>query len=311
MSLASSEAVLPMERDLLVQLNSRWGKRVAVKRDELDLDGHFDAARPDFPEHMVPLPWLTGRGALDLEARQKILGAAWIAYNAKTSAVEEEIVLPACQLMLRGDLLPGRRDDVAKGALRQTIIDEHYHILMCHNAAAVTRRRRELGDLDFTADNWSVVRRLNEGRRNISPTDANLVLLAFSLAAETTISDFLMAVSKDYDIQSMNRLTVELHRQDESGHAVAFRELVGAVYRELAPTERDLFKNALADGLAAFRSADLAPWSAVAAVGDLTVSPEELAEATAALPAPFRDSGPLRRLLMDLGIVAEFGKFEL
>lgn len=47
--MTAAREVPEYERDLLVQLTLRWGKRVAVKKDEPDLDGHFDAALPDFP----------------------------------------------------------------------------------------------------------------------------------------------------------------------------------------------------------------------------------------------------------------------
>jgi hypothetical protein len=123
------------ERDLLTQLAARWGRRAVIKQDELDLDGHYDPDLPDFPENLAPVLALPGAGSLDDEARGQILAAAWICYNAKTAAVEDEIVLPACRLML-DQRIPVRHDQSAVAVLQQTIIDEHYHILMCHNAAA-------------------------------------------------------------------------------------------------------------------------------------------------------------------------------
>lgn len=91
--MTAAREVPEYERDLLVQLTLRWGKRVAVKKDELDLDGHFDAALPDFPAHLVPVLALPGADRLDRDARERILSASWIAYNAKTAAIEDEIIL--------------------------------------------------------------------------------------------------------------------------------------------------------------------------------------------------------------------------
>jgi alpha-N-dichloroacetyl-p-aminophenylserinol N-oxygenase len=290
-----------MERDLLVQLTSRWAGRVAVKRDELDLDGHFDALLPDFPAHLSP-PGRTPRfAAADPQAQQLTLAASWIAYNAKTSAVEEEIILPACRLLLEGQL-PGRQDDLARTALHQTVIDEHYHVLMCMNAASVTRRRREIAGLEFDPGAWSVVRALRARRAEAPAGHADLVSLAFALAAESTINAFLLTVSQDRTIQPMNRMTVELHRQDESGHAAVFRDLGVHVHRKLDPEQREFFEHALRDGVAAFGSADHEAWARVAAVGGLGLSAAELADG-AALVAPLpRDTGPLRQLLADLDI---------
>lgn len=289
------------ERDLLVQLTRRWGRRVAVKKNELDLDGHFDVTRPDFPEHLVPVLNLPGAERLDRDARERILSAAWIAYNAKTAAIEDEIILPACRLMLL-DRIPVRRDDVAVEALHQTIIDEHYHILMCHNAVGVTRRRRDLGDVRFAPDVWSVVRGRAAARSGLSGIDRDIVDIAFSLAAETTISGFLSALSTAADIQPMNRITTDLHRRDESGHAVVFRELCGSLYRSLDDGRQRMFREALVHGLAAFRSADLDPWVTVAAQGGFAVGVDQLREWAASRPVPPRDTGPLQLLLDDLGI---------
>lgn len=289
------------ERDLLVQLTRRWGKRVAVKKDELDLDGHFDAALPDFPEHLVPVLGLPGADRLDRDARERILSAAWISYNAKTAAIEDEIILPACRLMLQ-ERIPARRDDVAVDALHQTIIDEHYHILMCHNAVGVTRRRRDLPDLRFVPDAWSVVQGRAAARAGLSGLDRDIVDIAFSLAAETTISGFLSALATAQEIQPMNRITTDLHRRDESGHAVVFRELCGSFYRSLDSAQQQMFREALVCGLTAFRSADLEPWVTVAAQGGFEIGVDQLGEWAASRPAPARDTGPLQLLLDDLGI---------
>ncbi|WP_306205410.1 diiron oxygenase [Actinoplanes sp. RD1] len=289
------------ERDLLLQLTRRWGRKVAVKKDELDLDGHFDERLPDFPEHLVPVLSLPGADRLDRDARDRILSAAWIAYNAKTAAIEDEIILPACRLMLQ-ERIPVRRDDIAVAALHQTIIDEHYHILMCHNAVGVTRRRRDLGDVRFAPDIWSVVRGRSAARAGLSGFDRDIVDIAFSLAAETTISGFLSTLSTARTIQPMNRITTDLHRRDESGHAVVFRELCGSLYRSLDPAQQEMFRDALVSGLAAFRAADLDSWVAVAAQGGFEIGADQLRDWAATRPAPARDTGPLQLLLGDLGI---------
>lgn len=289
------------ERDLLGELARRWGRRVAVKKDELDLDGHFDPTMPDFPEHLVPVLDLPGAERLDRDARERILAAAWISYNAKTVAIEDEVILPACRLMLTGRL-PVRGDDVAVSALHQTIIDEHYHILMCHNAVGVTRRRRDLATLEFDPQGWSVVRGLEDARAGASGFERDLVEIAFSLAAETTISGFLSTLASAEDIQPMNRITTDLHRRDESGHAVVFRELCGSLYRGLDQGHQDMFRHALVDGLTAFRAADFDPWVAVAAEGGFEIGPDDLAEWARNRPVPARDTGPLQLLLDDLGI---------
>lgn len=192
-------------------------------------------------------------------------------------------------------------------ALRQTIVDEDYHILMCHNAATVTLRRRDLTELRFPSGDWAVVRGLARSCQGLSGLSRDLVAIAFSLAAETTISGFLSALAGASDIQPMNRLTTDLHRRDESAHAVIFRELVGSLHRALGPGERRLFQDALVEGVKAFRAPDYEPWVRVAAAGGVTVTAAELEDEMSAQPVPARDLSPLRLLLADLGLVEELG----
>jgi alpha-N-dichloroacetyl-p-aminophenylserinol N-oxygenase len=292
--------------DLLEKLVSRWGRRVAVKQDELDLDHLFDPGLPDFPAALVPALDVPGARGIDPQARQQVLAAAWIAYNAKTIAVEQEVILPACRLMLTGRL-PGRKDGAAFSALQQTIIDEHYHILMAHNAAGVTRRRRDLPDLTFDPRGWSVVRGLAGFLDGLPADRADLAWVAYALAAETTINLLFDKLATDLSIQPMNRITVDMHRRDESGHTAIFRVLAGALYRDLGNAERALLREALVQGLADFRAFDASQWVAVAACGGVRTSAEEVTAAAAARPAAPRDTGPLQALLADLGLAGELG----
>lgn len=302
MSAKLSQASRPdFERDLIAGLAARWGQRAVVKQDELDLDEHYDPDLPDFPDHLVPALQLPGTESLDDEARHQILAAAWILYNAKTAAVEDEVVLPACRLML-DQRIPVRHDQSTVAALQQTIIDEHYHILMCHNAVGVTRRRRGLEDLNFDPHGWSVVRGLDGCRAGLAGPARDLTEIGFALAAETTISGYLSALSTADDIQPMNRITTGLHRRDESGHAVIFRELACSLYDNLDPADQELFRNALAAGLAAFCAPDFDPWVPVARTGGFDIEAQELVELAAGKPAPARDTRPLQILLQDLGI---------
>ncbi len=289
------------ERDLLPRLVARWGRRAVVKQDELDLDGHYDPGLPDFPGHLVPVLALPGAGSLDDEARRQILAAAWISYNAKTAAVEDKVVLPACRLML-DPRVPVRHDESAAAALQQTIIDEHYHILMCQNAVGVTRRRRGLQELDFDPHGWAVVRGLDRCLAGLTDSDRDLARIGFALAAETTISGYLSTLATAPGIQPLNRITTDLHRRDESGHAVIFRELACSLYHGLGPADREVFTDALATGLAAFYAPDFDPWVAVAAAGGFGIEAGQLAGLAAGKPAPARDTGTLQALLRDLGI---------
>jgi alpha-N-dichloroacetyl-p-aminophenylserinol N-oxygenase len=287
--------------EVLARLTAGWAKRVTVKKPELELDELFVPTRADFPERLVPLLALDELQSIDPEAKRQILAASWIAYNAKTFAIENEIILPACRLMLE-ERIPTRKDTVSTTALHQTIIDEHFHILMCEAAAAVARRRRNLEHLSFDPRGWSVIQYASGYCEGLNDNALNLARIAFAVAAESTINAFLSTIAADKTIQPMNQVTVDLHRLDERGHAVVFREIVRTLYWDLDPEERKGFASALAHGLVALKSPDLAPWVQIASAGGVRIEDEDTvlgAFARAALP---RDYSPLRALLEELDL---------
>ncbi len=293
----------PFEDDLLANLTAKWASRVAVKQDELDLDGHFDPNLPDFPQHLVPVLNIPGQPHPEKDATQQILSAAWIAYNQKTAAIEQQIILPACWIILDA-LRPLQQQQVAASALHQTIIDEHYHILMCSNGAAVTSRRRGLPELEFDPVGWAAIRGLMDYQADSLPKDGDLIQVAFAVAAEMTINVLFDDIAFDHTIQPMNRLTVDLHRRDEGGHAQVFRRLVSPFYWRLGVDEREVFATALVKGLATFRAPDFEPWLAVANTGGMSLALEVLHERAAA-PAKPRGIAPLRALARELELTDE------
>jgi alpha-N-dichloroacetyl-p-aminophenylserinol N-oxygenase len=103
----------------------------------------------------------------------------------------------------------------------------------------------------------------------------------------------------------MNRITTDLHRRDESGHAVIFRELACSLYLSLGPAERELFTDALAAGLTAFYALDFDPWVPVAQAGGFDIEAGQIADLMSSRPTPARDTGTLQQLLRQLGIREE------
>jgi hypothetical protein len=175
---------------------------------------------------------------------------------------EDEIVLPVCNLLLKGRL-PGASDPLVKQVLAQVQVDEQFHILMCLDVCNVARKHHQMHDFIAPCPALGVHlgRRLSE--TGIDGSQAQLVRLAYASVAEMSISSYLNQVSKDMTIQPINRINTDMHRRDESAHSIAFHEIVSSVYRALEPSDQASFRGYLADALEIFSLPDVAFWESI------------------------------------------------
>lgn len=290
-----------LEHAVLATLAESWSTRVAVRRDRLDLSGYCDPALPDYPIAMVPFWSWRELEAVDLPQRMRLLGAAWIAYNEKTISIENDLVNPACNLLLR-DELPGASNLQLKQVIAQMQVDEQFHVLMCLEICNSARQRHGLERL--VVPRSRVVTRLDqllaETRTGV---DFALVRLAFATVAEMSINAFLRALATDQTIQPLNRLNTDLHRRDESAHAAIFRQIVRSVYLRLGARERDAFNRYLGQALHCFSEPDLSGWEAIFGHVNIAGADDILLRlgAHSIARSPARDYESLVRLLDELG----------
>lgn len=288
------------EHATLAMLASSWNTRVAVRRERLDLSGYCDPARPDFPIAMVPFWTWPELESLDEEQRRRLLGAAWIVYNEKTINAENDVIAPACFALLR-DEVPGASRPRLKEVIAQTQVDEQFHVLMCLEVCLSARQRHRLPELRVPRSLF--VARLESALADARAPERGLVRLAYATVAEMTINAFLRTLSVDETIQPLNRLNTDLHRRDESAHALIFREIAAVVFGRLRPQDRATFNLYLTQALRDINEPDLSGWEAI--LHDLPVAGADdvlarLREAQPARPSG-RDHGKLLALLDDLG----------
>jgi len=274
------------------------------------MKSYGDPTIPDFPSRMVPFRDDPRYGALEPVFRQRVLAAAWVAYNEKTIAVEKAIVAPACDLLLEGAF---HCTDAAatKRAVAQTLVDEHYHVLMCLDACIATRELHGLSSLRIPKP---VV--VHELERAIDASgdarEAEITRLAFAIVAETTINAYLDLLANDASIQPINRDTTALHRRDESSHAKLFKEFARGLFGALTERERRVFVRALGAGLGAFVKVDFGAWGAI--LTHLAVAGAgTLLDGCSGPGKPqrvFRDFSGFRLLLRDLSVPESAVPFE-
>jgi alpha-N-dichloroacetyl-p-aminophenylserinol N-oxygenase len=249
------------ERDVLERIGQSWNSRVAVRKERLDLSDYYKTTLPDFPIAMVPFWNDPDFSGVDQNVKQRLLAAAWVAYNEKAMYLEDEIVLPACNLMLKGRM-PGVSDPLVKQVLAQVQVDEQFHMLMCLDVCNVARKHHQL--YDFVALVPSLGARLNlHLAETRTASRAQLFRLAYASVAEMSINAYLTQVSKDAAIQPINRINTDMHRRDESVHSIAFHEIVASVYTGLEPPDQADFRDCLADALQIFSSPDIAFWESI------------------------------------------------
>ncbi len=252
-----------LERNVIERIGASWDTRVAVRQDRLDLTQYYDPAIPDFPASMVPFWNEPEFAALDQPTRLRFLAAAWVAYNEKAIYLEDEIVQPACSLLLK-NRLPGVAEPRVKQVLAQVQVDEQFHILMCLDICNSARERHGLSAY-VVPEPLLGVRLRHKLAATPDAREAAILRLAFASVAEMSINAYLDQVASDMSIQPVNRVNTDMHRRDESAHSMAFRQIVASCFKALDAGGQELFRHHIRAALDDFTTPDHGSWDSILA----------------------------------------------
>lgn len=257
-SAASRLAHLEDETDPFAKFVASWPDRAAVKRRETDLSEVFDSRRPDFLTELLPFNDHEDFLRAPEKFRRAALSCGWLAYNAKTIAIESKIVSPACMHVIDGELpgIPARR---FRESVAEALVDESYHILLTSNACDITRINRGLDHVRLPQFEL-VTAMLREQARHAEPWKKILVQVATAVVSEMLVSDYLKLLSESDEVQPLNVLTTAIHRKDESAHNGLFKTIGTQLHHYLAPHEQEFFLQLLAKPAQWFASAELDVW---------------------------------------------------
>lgn len=268
----------PVENAVISRLVGNWHRRATVKRQEPQVEGLFDVARPDYPEGIVPFVGHPVWDGLPPERRDQMLSWAWLAYNRHTILAEHRIANPAFAYVIEGEF-PSLGGPALETSLAQAMVDEQYHTLMHLNASTVTRQQRKIETPDSILPAPHIVSRHQELRDGCAEEwQRKLVTLAFATVSETSISAYLNLLSDDPDIQEINTTTVRLHNRDEICHASITGELAKTVYDFLGKDQKRFFVDTMITGLEAFVANDYRTWQRILKLHDVADADRMISE---------------------------------
>ncbi|MEQ9409206.1 MAG: diiron oxygenase [Fuerstiella sp.] len=304
MTAASRLSDLDDEADPFARFVASWPHRSAVKRPEPDFSQVFDASRPDFLVDLLPFRDHQDFVGAPEHLRQAVLSCGWLAYNARTIAVEARVVSPACMHVV-DDVLPGIPSRRYREAIAEALVDESYHILLTSNACDVTRIHRELDHVRLPP--FDLVQLLQaEQDAHPEPWKKILVQVAAAVVSEMLVSDYLKLLSETDEVQPFNVLTTAIHRKDESAHNGLFKTLGTELYQLLAPHEQEFFRHILVKPARWFASAELSVWQSMLEQIEFPNAARMIADCRdqGQLVQPSLDLSSLQRLYNELELTA-------
>ncbi|WP_048697343.1 diiron oxygenase [Erwinia piriflorinigrans] len=237
-----------------------WDKTSSVKKPSVSFTC-FEAEKADYPESLVPFHQHPLYQKLDHETKTRILSAAWIWYNEKTEFLEELIVNPACQLIVTKRFFGACSNEVRR-LISQIMVDEQYHAYMSIYPSIFTREKRDLEGLYFEYPH--VIKRYRDidNTHNDEGTK-NILLLAFMVVAELSINGYLNLLSKNEDIQPLNKEITYNHQKDEARHSFIVKQVAKDIYINMSEEEKTLFSGFINEALIAFVKAEFLPWKII------------------------------------------------
>lgn len=249
-----------LSRDLLQRLVRGWDKRARV-RSTIALNITYESNKVDFLDHLLPFANHHLYQTTTPMMRKKILACGWIIYNAKTIAIETDIVHPVC-LNLLNEKLPGCNDFLLKQLITETMVDESYHIHLCAYANEITK---EAHDLNLRIPTFGFLKELtNLKAMYTDPWQKDIVQLAAAITSEIYITDYLDLVHQEnQNIQPLNSLIVKTHRSDELAHGKIFNHLAHVIFNKLKQSEKDVFKYVISKPLQWLTNPELDVWHAL------------------------------------------------
>lgn len=223
---------------LLERMAKGWYQRARV-RSAIDLDLTFDEDKSDFLETLLPFSLHPIYMNFSPKMKSTLLSCGWILYNAKTIAIEKEIVNPVCHLLL--DEAFCTLDFLKKQLITETMVDETYHIHLCLYANELTKQQRKL---PIHIGKFAFVQSMKECQANYQETwQQNIIQLITSITSEIYITDYLELMNHKENVllQPINAFIVKTHRADELIHGKIFTHLAEDVFHKLDLKQKEFF----------------------------------------------------------------------
>jgi len=304
----TTAADVQIDHALIRKLVANWPRRTTIRSDKFPWPEaspeHYEAARPDYPIHLVPFRDHPLYREVSDAQHARVLTLAWLSYNERTILAEEHMANPAFTMIMHGKFA-GADDHFVRQSIQHALIDEHFHTLIHMNAMADTRRLRALPDDWHSPD--SVTRRsmLEDCARAVEPWERQLVILAYAVVAEISVNAYLDLLSADETIQPMHKLITYLHNRDEFAHGQLIVEVIKLLFIRMSAREQAFFCKMFPRALRAYASHDFSAWRSILRYVGVARGDEIVAdcEHDASSQLLVRDFSGLQRVATELDIL--------
>jgi 4-aminobenzoate N-oxygenase len=293
---------------LLRRLAAAWPKRATIRTDMAGVvnPGEYDPSLLDYPLHLIPFSQHPRFLEASEEQRMLVNTLAWIAYNERVIAAEENVANPTFEKLAHG-VFPGVDRYEVKEVVQQSYIDEVWHTYMHMMAMQRTREAREI-DIDTSFVQPVTNRRLYALAETMPEQwQKDLLYLMWTTVGEVSINAFLDLMAGDESIQPMHALIARLHARDEAAHGPVLAELMKEIYPKLEREQQEFFIRYLPEAIIAFGAEDYELWPEVLRLAGIEHIDEIIADSRSQEDGEvmMNDFGTVRRLLRDLGIEDE------
>ena len=298
-----------MSHTVVKNLVDSWPKRAGVRSNDYYMQNsatEYDENIPDYPIEM--LPFHNHPKFIDTipKQQQEILTWAWLVYNERVVIAEEHVANPTLTMIIQG-VFPGTTNYFYQQALRQCLIDEHFHTLIHVTAIHETKKLRNI-NTELHSPPSIIYRKLLENQAQVSETwQKDLLTLVWTVVSEISINAYLNLLSTNNCIQPMHKTVTWLHNRDEFVHSSILLEITKSVYIHLNSEKKRFFISALPKAINAFAAHDFSSWYAILKQVGIEGYSEIIrdCEANTANGKLFRDFSGLKRLVEELDIISE------
>lgn len=249
------------EQDIIKIIAGSWDKRSGVRSKKQEAnESVYNPDIPDYPLELLPFHAHPVFRTLPEEVKQEILTCAWIIYNKKVIFVEDYVINPGILLLIEGAIPGVNNNYIYKQALRQTLVDEHYHILLHESAVENTRKRRGIESNSEFKGNLFYSKLVQFQDEVSEKWQKQILTFLWALISEVSINAYLELISKNNKIQPENKEIALLHGKDESAHNRIMVEVGSEVFGELNLKQKGFFISYLPRALEAFVAPDFPMW---------------------------------------------------
>lgn len=256
------KSTIEVDHQLIRNLNQAWSKRATVCSIAKFETEAFDTTKTDYPESMIPFFNHPKFQCLDTQLKNEVATWGWIGYNERTIAAEDFIVNPAFSIIANSGLMGGDHAHFRK-AMRQALVDEHYHTLMHLEAIERTKKDRNICK-NLILPKAITYRRLESlHAKLVEPWHKELASIAFATVAEISVNAYLNLLANDKNIQKRNSLIAKLHNRDEYAHGKILMEVGKTIYVNMTTTQRKFFVKMLPEALKSFIAQDFSMWESI------------------------------------------------